>query len=434
MSLRPLAPGLGALLQSSNRSPEAVTQFQESCLRRLIRHAYTEVPYYRRRFDEAGIHPNDINTLSDLSAIPIATRADIQGQQPSDLCAATERIDALRVITTSGSTGAPLTIRRTFNEEKLMLAFRVRAHIESGMDILWRRVMIDYYSPETLRTEGRRALHEKLGVLPRLLVDWRTPKRELVDILSRFRPEVLCGPPSTLSWIADEWTAEDRRRVPLRLISTGSETLTPLMSERIQRKFRAPLVDVYGCHETVFIALRAIHDTVYTICRDSAIVEVLHNGRPAQPGETGELVVTALHLFAMPFIRYRLGDVVTVDEIAGDGETVRSLRSIEGRTVEHFHLPSGIRIHPCLFSDSVKDSGLPVRRFQVVQRRRDSFLIRLVFLNGATPDLERFTNQVAQALGPGVAIETEAPETLQPRDGRKFRPYIPVERLDTWGD
>ncbi len=428
MSFQHLAPALWGLAQSHDRSPEAVTRFQEACLRRLVRHAYARVPYYRRRFDEAGINPNDINTLGDLAAIPISTRADIQSQQPKDMCATPESTDELRVITTSGSTGAPLTIRRTFREEQLMLAYRIRAYIGNDFDLPWRRAMIDYYSAETLRTEGRRAFHERLGILPRLLIDWRTPKGEIVNTLARYRPEVIFGPPSTLCWIADEWTAEDRRRVPLRMVITGSETVTEQMNERIKEGFGAPVADVYGCHETVFIALRRTDDPFYTICRNAAIVEVLRDGKPAEPGESGELYVTALHLHTMPFIRYRLGDLVTVDKVVGRGETVRSLRTIDGRTTEHFQLPDGRPLHPCVFSDLIKDSGLPVRRFQIIQQRRDDFLIRLVFLNSATPDLDPFRNQVAQALGPGIAVRTEPLDTLQPPAGAKFRPYIPLER------
>jgi len=432
MSLQHLAPALWGLAQSHNRSPEAVTRFQEACLRRLVRHAYAKVPYYRRRFDEAGITPNDINTLGDLASIPISTRVDIQSQQPKEMCATPESIDELRVITTSGSTGAPLTIRRTFREERLMLAYRIRAYIGSDFDLPWRRAMIDYYSPETLRIEGRRAFHEQFGILPRLLIDWRTPKREVVEALARCRAEVIFGPPSTLCWIADEWTDEDRRRVPLRMVITGAETVTEQMNQRIKEGFGAPTADVYGCHETVFIALRGTHDPFYTICRDAAIVEVLRDGKPVQPNESGEVYVTALHLHTMPFIRYRLGDLVTVDTVVGSGKTVHSLRTIDGRTTEHFQLRDGKPLHPCVFSDLIKDSRLPVRRFQVIQQSRDDFLIRVVFLNGATPALENFRDQVSQALGPDIAVQTETLDTLQPPAGRKFRPYIPVERLNTW--
>ena len=432
MNTQALSRALWGLTCSHDRPQEAIIAYQEGCLRHLVRHAYARVPYYRRRFDEAGVDPRDINTLRDLAAIPITTRDDIQSQESNDICAADEDIDALRVIKTSGSTGAPLTVRRTFNEGRLMLAFRVRASMKCGLDLHWRRATIDYFGPETLRLEGKTPFYERLGILPRLLIDWRTPKNEIVDALARFQPDVVNGPPSTLSWIADDLTDEDRRRVRLLMVCTGSEVLTPPMLQRIHRGFGAPVADIYGCHETVFIAIRGVHMACYSVCQDAAIIEVLRDGRPVGPGESGEVVVTALHLFAMPFIRYRLGDLLTVEQVAGAGETVSVLRSIDGRTMDRFILPGGRLFHPYTLSDILQDSGPPVRRFQVIQQKRDAFLIRLVFLDGLRPNLDALRRQVSKALGSGIGVRVETVDTLHATGGCKFRPYIPFERLESW--
>ena len=432
MNTRALSRALWGLTRSHDRPEEATLGYQEACLRHLVRHAYAKVPYYRRRFDEAGVDPRDINTLRDLAAIPITTRDDIQSQEASDICAIDEDLDALRVIKTSGSTGAPLTVRRSFSEERLMLAFRARDFTRDGPGWHWRRAEIDYYGQETLRPERGSSLYERLGILPRLSIDWRTPKHELVDALARFQPEVVSGPPSTLAWIADELTDHDRRRFSLRMVVSGSEILTPHMLERIQRGFGAPVADVYGCHETVFIASRGASRSRYSVCRNATIAEVLRDGKPVGPGESGEIVVTALHLFAMPFIRYRLADLVTVEAAAGTGETVSSLRSIDGRTMDRFLLPGGKLFHPYVLSDIVQDSGLPVRRFQVIQQRRDAFLVRVVLLDGSRPNLDALRSQVAAALGPGIEVRAETVATLHAADGSKFKTYLPLERLESW--
>ena len=273
MHARAMCRALWGLAVSQDRAPEAIISYQQACLRDLVRHAYQNVPYYRRRFDEAGIDPHSVNSLRDLAAIPITTRGDIQLQSPSDICAADEDISALRVIKTSGSTGAPLTVRRTSSEEKLMLGFRVRAAKACGLDLHWRRATIDYFDQETLRQEGSTPLFERLGILPRLSIDWRTPKDQIVDALARFQPDIVTGPPSTLAWIADDLTVEDRRRARPSIVLTGSEALTAVMVDRIQRGFGAPVADIYGCHETVFIAMRGSHRPSYSVCQDAAIVE-----------------------------------------------------------------------------------------------------------------------------------------------------------------
>src|SRR5262245_29817643 len=206
MRPRAFLRGWEGVLRSPRTSREHLISYQERCLRELIPHAYARVPYYRRLFDEAGVDPQRIRTVGDLARIPISSRADIQRLSPSEICDERSRIDSLLVIKTSGSTGAPLTIRRTALEERLLLAFRFRATSEFGLKPSMRRVQIDYFSPETLQREGGRHFYERLGIHPKLRIDWRTPKSEMLDQIERFRPHLLTGPPSILSWVASELT------------------------------------------------------------------------------------------------------------------------------------------------------------------------------------------------------------------------------------
>lgn len=432
MNTRAAVRALWGLARSPDRPESEIVTYQEACLRQLVRHAYAKVPYYRRLLDEAGVDPRQVQRLCDLAAIPVTAREDMQPLSAAEQCAAGVDFETLRMVQTSGSTGAPLMVRRTRWEEQLMLGYRIRTCASSGVDLDWRRAGIDYYTPETLRAEQSTQAHDRLGILPRLVVDWRTPKNRLIEKLARFRPDVVSGPPSILSWLADELTEDDRRRVPLRMVTTGAETLTRDMRQRIQRGFGAPVADIYGCHETVFIAMRGPRQTIHRVCQDAAIVEVLRDGKPVGPGESGEIFVTALHLLTMPFIRYRVGDVVTVDAMAGEGHSVATLKSIDGRVMERFFLREGLVLHPYALGDAIQDSGLAVRRFQVVQRRRDFFAVRLVLLENTvepTARLERLERRLADILGAGTGVRLEVVSSLSPQEGRKFRPYIPVELL-----
>ena len=184
-------------------------------------------------------------------------------------------------------------------EERLLLAYRVRAMGELGLGPGARRAIIDHLHPGRHRGDvARRWLHGRLGVMPRLWIDWRTPKKEILAVLERFQPQVLWGPPSIISWLADELTDDDRRRISARMIVTGSETLTPRMRGQIERGFGLPIADVYGSHEVVFIAIQVPQPDrdapLYRVCEESVAIEVLRDGSPAGPGETGEVVVTAL--------------------------------------------------------------------------------------------------------------------------------------------
>ena len=425
-----LLRGWTGVLRSPRNSREALVSYQERCLRALIPHAYSRVPYYRRMFDEAGVDPKRIRNIEDLARIPTTSRADIQRLAPAEICGAGSTIDSLLVIRTSGSTGAPLTVRRTAAEERLLLAFRFWATSKFGLRFTMRRVQIDYFSPETLQRGGGRHFYQRLGVHSSLLIDWRTPKNEMIDQIERFRPHVLSGPPSILCWVASELTDHDRRRIGVDLVTTGGETVTPAMRRLIEQTFGAPLIERYGSHEFVFIAVRAPRGAGYTVCEDAVVVEVLRDGNPVRPGETGEIVLTALHLFAMPFIRYRLGDEVALGEAAGHHSSCyTTLGSIEGRTMDRFFLSDGRVLHPYTFSSAIERSGFAVRQFQVIQEQRESFRVRVVLQHDQRRDLDGLARCLQEAVPAAVSVQIDLAESLQPATSRKLRTYIPYESL-----
>ncbi|MDA1233490.1 MAG: AMP-binding protein [Acidobacteria bacterium] len=361
--------------------------------------------------------------------MPATSRDDIQFLAPHDICAAGVRLNTLRAVTTSGSTGAPLTVWRTRAEEQLLLALRARAFEEFGFGLRCRRAVIDHLDPATLRGGGRRELHERLGLLPRVLIDWRLPKAEIVDTLERFRPQVISGPPGILSSLADDLTAEDRRRLNVPLVTTGAEMMTAPTRRRIEQGFGAPVADRFGSHEVVFIAMQPPGNDEYRVCGESVFVEVVQeDGRPAQPGASGELIVTALHSFAMPFIRYRLGDRVVLGRAS---DPYQSLRSIEGRIVDRFRLPSGQLVHGYTLGEVVEASGLEVRRFQITQEQRGAFRVRLLLRSGER-SFDQLEAALRERLEPGVGVSIEVVDALDHDGARKFYPFVSVERLEAW--
>jgi phenylacetate-CoA ligase len=288
--------------------------------------------------------------------------------------------------------------------------------------------VIDHLDPSTLRKVNRQSLHQRLGLLPCLLIDWRSTKAEIVNRLERFRPHVVAGPPTILSSLADDLTDEDRRRLSVELARTGSEKLTEPMRRRIECGFGVPVVDRFGCHEAVFVAAQRPGRQDYRVCGESVVIEVLKDGRPAQPGESGELIVTALHSFAMPFIRYRLGDQV----VAGrSDDAYQALESIDGRTVDRFKLPSGRVIHGYTLGQAVETSGLQVRRFQITQERRDAFRVQLLPHSG-TPSVEPLAVALRDLLEPGVSVSIEIVDALENDGSRKFYPFVSLERIEAW--
>ena len=434
MSAAAILRGLRGLLGRHPQGRDTIVAYQNACLRRLVQSAYATVPYYRQIFDQQGLRPRHVQQVADLSKVPITNRADLQGLPPQEICAKGFSTDKLRTVQTSGSTGSPLTVRRTMAQERLLLAFRARAAGAMGLGLRTRRLIIDHLAPEVVAATGAKMAYERLGILPRLLLDWRLPKSVILNAAAAFRPHVIHGPPSILSWLAEELDPDEVNAIPsLKLITTGGETLTPRMRTQIEKGFQLPVASVYGCHECVFIALQLPRSNTYTVCEAAVIVEILNGDRAVEPGETGEMVITALHSTTMPFIRYRLGDRVTLGQVGEEGAgPYMTLRNIDGRTMDRFFLPDGRQLHGYSLGETIEASPLDVRRFRIVQSRRDAFLVELVLYRHPVQEhLMRLKHHLTDILGPGIRVTVTRVPSLQPIGTRKFYPYISLERLES---
>ena len=140
-------------------------------------------------------------------------------------------------------------------------------------------------------------------------------------------------------------------------------------------------------------------------------------------------MVTGLHSFAMPFIRYRLGDQVVVGSSPGP---YRTLRSIDGRVIDRFKLPSGRVLHGYTLGQVVKVGGLEARRFQITQERRDFFRVRLVAPGARPAETQAVRTAMLELLESGVEVVVELVDSIAPQDSGKFYPFVSVERLEAW--
>jgi len=415
------------------RNREQIVAFQTKRLRSVVRSAYRRVPYYRRLFDHAGVRPEDIQSLEDLSKISLTSRNDIQHLRPSEICARGVAPESLLQRRTSGSTGMPLTIRRHWFEERLLLAYRI--HSQYSWTELWklRRATIKFTQATEKAYRGARSLSERL-VLPRTVIDWRLPKEEIVRRLQKIRPTRISGPPGILSWLADELTDADRAVIHPELVVTGGETLTAGMRKQIEKGFGVPVRDAYGSHEFVSIARECLAGGAYHVCDESLIVEVLRDGKPVEAGQEGELVGTALNSYAMPFLRYRLGDWVRRGpDSCPCGSPYSTLLRIQGRVIDRFTLANGKVVHPYELANVLRDHELWLRRFQIIQEQRDRFRIRVVPYQQPTgQELQQVAAKIEARIGNGATVELELVERLPPMESGKFYPYISLERLNAW--
>ncbi len=337
-----------SLFRHPHVAREKILAFQNKKLRWLISHAYENVPYYRRLFDQIGIKPKDIRSVADLSLIPITTKKDLQSLPPEEVVARGVNPKNLITRRTSGSSGEPFTIRRTWLEERLLGLIRLRTMHYLGQRHTDRVASVGLIRPTHPR-DKQLALRilQAMGLYRWVRTDSLLTPENILQKLRHLRLDVITGPPGVLSQVAHIMGDEDRRVIHPRFVTTKIESpvrevLTPLMRRQITEAFKAPVFNVYACHEFRVIAWECKETGEFHTCDDCMIVEVLKNSHPAAIGERGEVVGTSLHSFAMPFIRYRLGDIVTKGpEACRCGQPFSTIRAIQGRMMDYFPLPGG---------------------------------------------------------------------------------------------
>lgn len=419
------AVGTFRAIARAGTDAETLRRFRTAQLRRVVDHAYERVPYYRRLFDAHGVSPSDIRTPDDLRRLPVTTRKTLQSLPDEDLLARDVDPQLLNTYTTSGSSGRVLTIRRTWVEDRVLGGLRLRAMRSYGLSRQDRLVTL--LGAMSSRRPGRSRLQRLLvrrGVRADV-VDCTAPIDEVVRELVRRRPTVLSGYAGALLRVAATGDPSVLRALGIHFVCSGGEVLTPAMRESITAAFGAPLYDVYACFEFNLVAAQCPTTAAYHVCEAGLVLEVLDGDLPVEPGERGTVVGTCLHAYAMPFIRYELGDVVTRGEAGcACGARVSTLHEVTGRMIDFFPLPDGRVMHPYGVFLPLRQRSPWIRTFQVTQRRIDHVVMQVVASPLPTAEQVALVREMAAAgLGVGVRFDLEIVPDLAVEPSGKFRVY-----------
>ncbi len=351
-------------------APERVRAYQDARIRRLIHHAWRNVPFYRRRFEEAGIRPEEIRGGADLQRLPILTKADLRMCRDGEMLA--RGVDEKSCIAeiSSGTTGEPVRFVRTRGEEYALFAHRLRAHILSGLRPWDVRMKIG--------SRPVRTLSHRLGLFRCDAVSDGQPHTRILAELEKKRFDVLCAMPGILDILLPLLSESKLRSRRLRRVFCGAELLSPATRRRLKETLGCPVVDFYGATEVNLIAWECVRCGLYHTCDDAVFAEVVtEDGRLAGAGEQGRLVLTALHSFAMPLIRYEIGDVVRRPaKSAACRIGFGTIDEIVGRLADHLPLPDGQWLGPCRLIE-VAQSIDGVRRFRILQPTPVSVVIEV---------------------------------------------------------
>jgi phenylacetate-CoA ligase len=417
-----------AIHRHASASRAQIVRFRDRQLRRIVQHAYRHVPYYRALYDEHGVHPDAIRGARDMPLLPAITKTHFRSVPEIDRVAVGLHPEMLIPTASSGSSGRPFMIRRSWMEHNVLFLPRLRAHRSYGLTRRDRTLSI--LNPKQVDSRDNKIIGRtlaRLGLIaePKRLSIHLDPER-IADEVRAYRPAALSGYPNMLARISDLLQREPVTPPSIRVALVGAETLTPELRRRIESRLGVPVRDLYGSNECNLMAWECPRGGPLHTSDDTVLVEVIGaDGAPVAPGESGEVVVTALHSFTMPLIRFRIGDLAEKgSEPCACGAPFGTIHAVYGRMLDMFPLPDGRVVHPYYLTESlIMDDPDWIENFQITQERVDHITMRIVPCG--EPSAERLAvlrSQGAELLGAGVEFELLIVESIPSELSGKYRP------------
>ncbi|NTX29964.1 phenylacetate--CoA ligase [Burkholderia pyrrocinia] len=347
-------------------SRDELTALQLERLKWSLRHAYDHSPVYRRKFDDAGVHPDDLKTLADLSRFPFTTKGDLRDSYPFGMFAVPQD-QISRIHASSGTTGKPTVVGYTAGDIDTwanLVARSIRAAGARRGD----KVHISYgYG---LFTGGLGAHYgaERAGLTVIPFGGGQTEKQ--VQLIQDFRPDIIMVTPSYMLSIADEIERQglDPVQSSLRIGIFGAEPWTNDMRVAIERRMGIDAVDIYGLSEVMGpgVASECVETKDGpTIWEDHFYPEIIdpETGEVLPDGELGELVFTSLTKEALPIIRYRTRDLTRL--LPGTARTMRRMEKITGRS-DDMMIVRGVNVFPTQIEEQLLKQRALAPHYQIV--------------------------------------------------------------------
>ncbi|MGH7415585.1 MAG: phenylacetate--CoA ligase family protein [Candidatus Rokuibacteriota bacterium] len=408
-------------------SPGDLEAWNVQRLQRLVSHAAAHVPYYRARLKRTGVTPGDLRALKDLSRFPVTTKAELRAEFPTGTTADNLPERRRQRMMTSGSSGLPFELYWDRAAAELVRGTYLFFLEWAGAAVWDARIVIAspayFYnhvatSPWLRRLAGRLVLGERSHSLS---ADELTTARvrTLVREVSRWGRYFIRGYPAPIARLAAQLVEEDEPlRSHPRVVVTFAETLTPANVAGIGQAFRCPVVNYYSSWEVPQMAQTCPDNPgLLHVNGDRVILRVVRpDGTDAPPGERGQVVVTDLANFVMPFINYSNGDQAVAGPACPCGRGFSTLASLEGRDTEVIRTPDGRCVNGVILGQYLAfvAGAIPyVWEYQAIQTAPDVVQLRLVpsarfsseFAKKLEGDLEAF-------LGPGMTVTIQSVDRI----------------------
>ncbi len=404
--------------------PGEIRRLQAEALDTLLGHARATVPYYRERPEYAAGRP--------WEELPVLSREQVQAAGDTLLSTAIPA-DHLPIgdMTTSGSTGRPLTVKATRITSLFWMVLTLREHLWHERDAM--------ATLATLRPDRTGRLPPEGVVVP----TWGAPIDTVFETgrlammavqqdvarqaawLADHDPTYLLSLPSNLLALCRTFAAAGVALPRLREVRSFGEILGAEVREAVRAVWGVPVTDMYSTQELGYLAIQCPTAARYHVMAEVVLLEVLDaEGRPCPPGETGRVVVTQLHNYAMPLVRYDLGDYARVGEPCPCGRGLPVLDEVMGRRRNMLVLPTGQTFWPT-FGSAWKGLEDVVHQFQLVQRELDHIQARVVGPRPLTADEQAaVAAELVRRFGYPFRVTFEFLDAIGRTPGAKFEDFV----------
>ena len=425
--MKDLTPDRSTLDPIEIASRDEIEALQLERLKWSLRHAYENVPHYKASFDAAGVHPDDLTQLSDLSRFPFTVKQDLRDNYPFGMFAV-PRDQVARIHASSGTTGQPTVVGYTKNDLAVWGSVVARSLRASGLrpgDLLHNAYGYGLFT-------GGLGIHlgaDALGLTTIPISGGMTPRQ--VRLIEDFKPKGITVTPSYALSVLDEFAAQglDPRATSLEVGIFGAEPWTNAMRQEIEAAFDMHAVDIYGLSEVMGPGVA--NECVETkdglhIWEDHFYPEIVdpETGEPVADGERGELVFTSLTKEAFPIIRYRTRDLTRL--MPGTARSMRRMEKVTGRSDDMIIL-RGVNVFPTQIEEAIMATPGLAPHFQIELTRPDRMDEMHVHCEiseisaeprGAASDL---ASRIKQTVGVSVKVVVTEPGGVARSEGKAVR-------------
>jgi phenylacetate-CoA ligase len=409
---------LRTALRNWRLSADELNGLQERKLAAIVRHAYTNVEYYRALFTSVGLTPHDIRRIEDLRQVPVTTKAQLKAAGVANTTARGVDLAACIVTMTSGSTGAPFATYRSRREARTRHILDFRVLLSTGLRPRDRFLSLGpAWKPQ-------RRLHHRLGFYRTFALSRLLPIDEQIDRVKRIRPDVFWVYPTLLRALLQGVDYRLSAIARPRVLITSAEVFDDVLRDRVRADLDVEMFNSYGAIEVGRIAHECGRHTGLHVTADNVVLECLNGNSPADVNEPGVAVVTSLNRFTMPMIRYRLEDrCLQFAHRCSCGSSFPLIGPPQGRSWDMIRLPTGQMVSPLTLNVFLRALD-GIDQFRVIQESPDHLVVQLASPKPiAAAAVAQLEAQIRGHLREPMRVDIQQVE-YQREDAIKFKTFV----------